>query len=292
MPELPEVEVTRRGIEPSVTGRRIERVVVRQAGLREAVDPRLAEHLEGLRIETVGRRGKFILVRCVPVDRPDGPPADPSRSGGTLLVHLGMTGTLQVVRATTPVRTHDHVDIVLGADVLRFNDARRFGLVVWHPDSAGDIEASARLRKLGVEPLTAAFAGEAGGRLLHRLSRGRSVAVKQFLLAGEAVVGVGNIYASESLFRARIDPRTAAGRIARMRYDRLAQAVRETLAEAIAKGGSTLRDFVGADGAAGYFQLDTFVYDRTGLPCRVCATPIRAIRQGQRSTFFCPHCQR
>jgi formamidopyrimidine-DNA glycosylase len=283
MPELPEVEVTRRGIEPSVVGRRIVRAVVRQTGLRETVDPHLDDHLRGLLIETVGRRGKFILVRCAA--------SDGAKPGGTLLVHLGMTGTLRVVPATTPIRAHDHVDLVLGADVLRFNDARRFGLVVWHPDAAGDVEASARLRKLGVEPFSAAFAGEAGGLLLHRLSRGRAVAVKQFLLAGEAVVGVGNIYASESLFRARIDPRTAAGRIARVRYDRLAQAVRETLAEAIAKGGSTLRDFVGADGAAGYFQLDTFVYDRTGLPCRVCGRPVRTIRQGQRSTFFCPHCQ-
>ena len=283
MPELPEVEVTRRGIEPSVIGRRIERVVVRQASLREAVDPRLDETLSGLRIETVGRRGKFILVRCLATDG--------SARGGTLLVHLGMTGTLRVVPSSTPVRTHDHVDLVLGADTLRFNDARRFGLVVWHPDAAGDIERTARLRKLGVEPFSAAFAGEAGGLHLFRTSRGRVVSVKQFLLAGESVVGVGNIYASESLFRARIDPRTAAGRIARVRYDRLAQAVRETLAEAIAKGGSTLRDFVGADGATGYFQLDTFVYDRAGLPCRVCGTPIRTIRQGQRSTFFCPHCQ-
>jgi formamidopyrimidine-DNA glycosylase len=284
MPELPEVEVTRRGIEPSVIGRRIERVVVRQTGLREQVDPRLDEKLSGLTIETVGRRGKFILLRCVATDG--------AARGGTLLVHLGMTGTLRVVPATAPVRAHDHVDVVLGTDVLRFNDARRFGLVVWHPDGAGDIESSARLRKLGVEPFSAAFEGDAGGRHLLRASRGRAVAVKQFLLGGEAVVGVGNIYASESLFRARIDPRTAAGRIARVRYDRLAHAVRETLAEAIAKGGSTLRDFVGADGAAGYFQLDTFVYDRAGLPCRVCGKPIRTIRQGQRSTFFCPHCQR
>jgi len=284
MPELPEVEVTRRGIEPSVIGQRIEHVVVRQTGLREPVDPRLDEKLSGLKIETVGRRGKFILIRCVATDG--------SARGGTLLVHLGMTGTLRVVPATTPLRAHDHVDVVLGARVLRFNDARRFGLVIWHPDADGDIEGSARLRRLGVEPFSPAFAGEAGGRHLFWLSRGRAVAVKQFLLGGEAVVGVGNIYASESLFRARIDPRTAAGRIARVRYDRLAHAVRETLAEAIAKGGSTLRDFVGADGASGYFQLDTFVYDRAGLPCRVCGTPIRTIRQGQRSTFFCPHCQR
>ncbi|MGI9025381.1 MAG: zinc finger domain-containing protein, partial [Burkholderiaceae bacterium] len=151
---------------------------------------------------------------------------------------------------------------------------------------------SRHFRKLGVEPFSEAFDAARGGRLLHHLSRDRAVSIKQFLLAGEAVVGVGNIYASESLFRARIHPRTAAGRISLERYERLADAIRETLAAAIAKGGSTLRDFVGADGAAGYFQQDYFVYDREGRPCRMCATPIRVIRQGQRSSFYCPRCQR
>jgi formamidopyrimidine-DNA glycosylase len=203
-----------------------------------------------------------------------------------------MTGTLRVMAADTQVKVHDHVDIVLGDRVLRFNDPRRFGLVLWHAGAAGAVLDSAHFHKLGVEPFSAAFAGVLGGHLLHRLSRGRSVAIKQFLLAGEAVVGVGNIYASESLFRARINPRTAAGRISLARYLLLADAIRVTLAAAIEKGGSTLRDFVGADGAAGYFQQEYFVYDRAGLPCRVCATPIRKIQQGQRSTFHCPHCQR
>ena len=284
MPELPEVEVTRRGIEPGIVGRRIDAVVVRQSSLRRPVPDTLATILTGMTIQTVRRRGKFILVDCAA-------PMDATRSG-TLLVHLGMTGTLRVMPADTPVRVHDHVDIVLGDRVLRFNDPRRFGLVLWHADGEGAVLSSAHFSKLGAEPFSEDFDVPRGGRLLHRLSRDRIVSVKAFLLAGEAVVGVGNIYASESLFRARIDPRTAAGRISLPRYERLAQAIRETLAAAIEKGGSTLRDFVGADGASGYFQLDYFVYDRAGAPCRVCATPIRAIRQGQRSTFHCPRCQR
>lgn len=288
MPELPEVEVTVRGIEPGIVGRRIDAVVVRHTGLRSRVSPTLAATLTGLRIETVSRRGKFILVRCVePSDAKTSEPRD-----GTLLIHLGMTGTLRVMPADTPVRIHDHVDLVVGDRVLRFNDARRFGLVTWHPDAAGPLGDSVHFRKLGVEPFTAAFDATHGGPLLYRASRGRSVAIKPFLLAGETVVGVGNIYASESLFRARIHPRTAAGRIALARYVVLAEAIRATLTDAIAAGGSTLRDFVGADGAPGYFQQRYFVYDREGEPCRVCSTPIRAIRQGQRSTFYCPRCQR
>ena len=287
MPELPEVEVTVRGIEPGIVGRRIDAVVVRHAGLRRAVPDGLADTLRGAIVETVSRRGKFILIRCRASD--DG--AAPSSSSGTLLVHLGMTGTLRVVPRDKPVRPHDHVDLVMGDRVLRFNDARRFGLVLWHADAEGPVLDSEHFRRLGVEPFSPAFDAPAGGLLLHRLSRGRSVAIKQFLLAGEAVVGVGNIYASESLFRARIDPRTAAGRVARLRYARLADAIRDVLTDAIAEGGSTLRDFVGADGASGYFQKQTFVYDREGLPCRVCTTPIRRIVQGQRSTFFCPRCQ-
>ncbi len=289
MPELPEVEVTVRGIAPGVVGRRVDAVVVRQSNLRQPIPDTLAHTLTGLIVEGVRRRGKFILVDCGD--------ASFDERAGTLLIHLGMTGTLRVMPRDTPVRTHDHVDLLLGrADaescVLRFNDPRRFGLVLWHPRGGGPVLDSAHFAKLGVEPFSDAFDVGRGGQLLHRLSRGRTVAIKPFLLAGETVVGVGNIYASESLFRARIRPTTAAGRIALPRYLALATAIRETLAAAIAKGGSTLRDFVGADGAAGYFQQDYFVYDRTGLPCRVCTTPIRMIRQGQRSTFFCPRCQR
>ena len=282
MPELPEVEVTRRGIEPGVVGRRIDAVVVRQESLRRAVPSDLAATLTGMVIETVRRRGKFILIGCV---------EGRGQRRGSLLVHLGMTGTLRVMPADSPVRTHDHVDLVLGDRVLRFNDPRRFGLMLWHADESGPVLGSAHFRKLGVEPFSDDFDVARGGVLLHRLSRGRVVSIKQFLLAGEAVVGVGNIYASESLFRARINPKSAAGRVSLPRYTILADAIRETLTDAIAKGGSTLRDFVGADGNAGYFQQDYFVYDRAGLPCRICGTPIRMIRQGQRSTFYCPRCQ-
>ena len=288
MPELPEVEVTRRGIEPGIVGRRIAAVVVRNAGLRRLVQEDLAEMLAGLSIETVRRRGKFILVDCID----DTPGADAAARAGTLLIHLGMTGTLRVMPSDVPVRTHDHLDLVFGDRVLRFNDPRRFGLVLWHAASDGPVLGSKHFSKLGVEPFSADFDVATGGRLLYRRSRGRSIAVKPFLLAGETVVGVGNIYASESLFRARIHPTTAAGRISLVRYVRLAESIRETLAAAIDKGGSTLRDFVGADGASGYFQLDYFVYDREGSPCRVCTTPIRRIVQGQRSTFYCPRCQR
>lgn len=290
MPELPEVEVTRRGIAPGLIGRCIDAVTIRHTGLRRAVPANLAESLAGLQIETVDRRGKFILIGCIAPAAPGVDGGEPPR-GGTLLIHLGMTGTLRVMPAHTPLRAHDHIDLILDDRVLRFNDPRRFGLVLWHGDDQGPVLASRHFRKLGAEPFSADFDVARGGRLLHRLSRGRAVSIKQFLLAGEAVVGVGNIYASESLFRARIHPRAAAGRISLERYVRLAESIRETLAAAIAKGGSTLRDFVGADGAAGYFQLDYFAYDRAGRPCRVCATPIRAIRQGQRSTFYCPRCQ-
>ncbi len=299
MPELPEVEVTRRGITPGIIGRRIAAVAIRHTGLRSAVPATLAESLTGLQIETVARRGKFILIGCIAPHANDIDPrvtapiaAPVTARGGTLLVHLGMTGTLRVMAADTPLRAHDHIDLILGDRVLRFNDPRRFGLVLWHGDDEGPVLASKHFRKLGVEPLAEDFDTARGGQLLYRSSRGRAVSIKQFLLAGGAVVGVGNIYASESLFRAGIHPRTAAGRISLARHVRLAHEIRETLAAAIAKGGSTLRDFVGADGAAGYFQQDYFVYDRAGRPCRVCSTPIRMIRQGQRSSFYCPRCQR
>jgi len=183
---------------------------------------------------------------------------------------------------------HDHIDWRFDDFTLRFRDPRRFGAVLWHPREAGDVLGHPLLAKLGVEPFSRSF----DGALLYRETRGRKLSVKQALLAGEIVVGVGNIYASESLFRAGIRPTVAAGRVSLARYELLADAVRAVLASAIEKGGSTLRDFVGSDGESGYFQLEYFVYDRAGQPCRVCATPIRQIVQGQRSTYFCPRCQR
>lgn len=275
MPELPEVEVTRRGISPHITEQTIERVDVRTPMLRWPIPPGLTALVGGHRVERVERRGKYLLIE---VDT------------GWLIVHLGMTGTLRILPRDALERRpdkHEHVDIVFEHTVLRFRDPRRFGAVLWHPREAGDIASHPLLLSLGVEP----FSPEFTAQLLFERTRGRSVAIKQALLAGDIVVGVGNIYASESLFRARIHPARAAGRIALPRFEILAEAIRDTLAEAITKGGSTLRDFVASDGARGYFQLDYFAYDRAGEPCKVCGTPIRQIVQGQRSTFYCPNCQ-
>lgn len=295
MPELPEVEVTRRGLLPHVVGRRIAAVTVRHRGLRWPVDPELEARLARRLVRRIERRGKYLLLECVS--------ADATQPAGWLLVHLGMTGTLRVLPEAPPPGVHDHFDLVLDADpdtapdaapgqhprtiVLRFRDPRRFGAILWTTLPEADLPSHPLLSTLGIEPFDPAF----DGAWLHRHTRGRSAAIKTVLLAGAIVVGVGNIYASESLFRAGIRPTTPAGRLSRARCDRLAQAVRETLAQAIERGGSTLRDFVGSDGASGYFQLDCFVYDRAGQPCRVCATPVRQIVQGQRSTFYCPNCQ-
>lgn len=276
MPELPEVEVTRRGIAPHVAGTRVARIDVRNASLRWPVPAGLDALLRGETLIDVTRRGKYLLLEYAP---------------GWLLVHLGMTGTLRVLpepEALPVAGIHDHIDLVFERCALRYRDPRRFGAVLFHPRSAGDVLGHALLANLGVEPFSDAF----DGNLLYAGTRGRTVAIKQALLAGSIVVGVGNIYASESLFRAGINPRLAAGKLSRPRCEKLAVAVRETLAAAIEKGGSTLRDFVGSDGKSGYFQLEYFVYDRAGQPCRVCGTPIRQIVQQQRSTFFCPHCQK
>ncbi|EKZ96315.1 bifunctional DNA-formamidopyrimidine glycosylase/DNA-(apurinic or apyrimidinic site) lyase [Cupriavidus metallidurans] len=296
MPELPEVEVTRRGLLPHVVGRRITDVTVRHRGLRWPVEPELEARLTGRTIGRIERRGKYLLLECLP-------PVDATRAGtgedaapGWLLVHLGMTGTLRVYPDPPAPGAHDHLDLLLAAGpdtakaepvVLRFRDPRRFGAILWTPLAESDLPGHPLLSRLGIEPFDPRF----DGAWLHRGMRGRSMAIKQALLAGDVVVGVGNIYCSESLFRAGIRPTTQAGRLSLARCEKLAVAVRETLAEAIARGGSTLRDFVGSDGSSGYFQLDCFVYDRAGEPCRICGTPIRQILQGQRSTFYCPHCQ-
>jgi len=309
MPELPEVEVTRRGLLPHVVGRRIAEVVVRHRGLRWPVETGLEAQLAGRVVARIERRGKYLLLECVRAaphdDGAPGPaavagPAPGSPPGGErgwLLIHLGMTGTLRVLPQAPPPGAHDHLDLVLaGAEgdgaaaplVLRFRDPRRFGAVLWSALAEAELETHPLLRGLGIEPFDARF----DGAWLHRHGRGRSAAIKTVLLAGNIVVGVGNIYASESLFAAGIRPTTPAGRLSLARCERLAAAVRDTLARAIERGGSTLRDFVGSDGSSGYFQLDCAVYDRAGHPCRVCGTTIRQIVQGQRSTFYCPTCQR
>lgn len=269
MPELPEVEITRRGIEPSIAGQTITSVIVRNRHLRWPVPRHLAETISGRTVQQVLRRAKYILVDC---------------GNGWLILHLGMSGSLRVVPAKKPPEAHDHVDLVFGGHAIRLRDPRRFGAVLW---TTGDVLKHPLLVSLGPEPLGADFDGD----VLYRASRGRRVSVKRFIMDHHVVVGVGNIYANESLFRAGINPRTAAGRITKARYARLVDEIKATLTAALAAGGSSLRDFVHSDGASGYFQQQYFVYDRTGEPCRVCKTPVRTSRQGQRSTFYCVRCQ-
>lgn len=274
MPELPEVETTRRGIAPHLIGRRITAVTLRRRDLRWPIPPEVSELLPGQRIEDVERRAKYLLLHT---------------QAGSALLHLGMTGVLRVLPPDALVGKHDHVDIALevktgeGPRVLRFTDARRFGCLLWQPPGT----THELLGNLGPEPLTDAFDGD----LLWRLSRGRTAAVKLFLMDNAVVVGVGNIYASEALFAAGIDPRRAAGAVSRARYARLAAEVKRILAWAIERGGTTLRDFINPDGMPGYFVRELMVYGREGEPCKVCGTPIRQAVLGQRSTFWCPRCQ-
>jgi len=269
MPELPEVEVTRRGLEPQIAGRVISGVAVREPRLRWPVS-RAVTKLAGRTVKAVRRRGKYLLVDC---------------GDGHLIVHLGMSGSLRVVPPGTPAQKHDHFDLVLGDRLLRLRDPRRFGAVLWCP---GEVAAHPLLAHLGVEPLSDQF----NAQQLHALTRGMRVAIKLFLMDARRVVGVGNIYASESLFRAGINPRKAARRLTVRESEKLVPAVKRTLLAAIKAGGSTLRDFVGADGEAGYFQQRYWAYDREGKPCRRCGTPIKRIVQGARSTFYCPTCQK
>lgn len=271
MPELPEVETTRRGIEPHVRGRRIERLVVRQPRLRWPIPPELAVLLAGQTIERVERRGKYLLF---PFAR------------GTLLIHLGMSGSLRIIAAEQAAGKHDHVDIVLNSgQALRYTDPRRFGAMLW---CDGDVRVHPLLAELGPEPLTEAFDGD----YLFERSRARSAPVKTFLMDSHIVVGVGNIYANEALFSAGIRPDRAAGRVSRARYALLAAEVKRVLARSIKQGGTTLRDFVGGDGNPGYFRQQLNVYGRGGEPCRACGVALKEIRLGQRSTVFCPHCQK
>jgi len=274
VPELPEVETTRRGVAPALAGKRVVAVHVYDRRLRWPVPAGLAQALEGRTLVGVDRRSKYLLFRFA------GP-----RGIDTLLVHLGMTGSLRIYPRAPERKPHDHVDIVFdGKLTLRYRDPRRFGTMLW---IAGDAASHPLIATLGVEPFSAAFDAD----LLHRGTRGRRVAIKLALMDNKLVVGVGNIYANEALFRAGIRPTKAAGRLSRERLAALVDAVRATLADAIAAGGSTLRDYVGSDGEPGGFQLGYAVYGREGAPCRVCGTPIRALRQGQRSTYYCPRCQ-
>ncbi|HWP10303.1 MAG TPA: bifunctional DNA-formamidopyrimidine glycosylase/DNA-(apurinic or apyrimidinic site) lyase [Ramlibacter sp.] len=270
MPELPEVEVTRLSLADRIVGARIESVRVGKP-LRWPLGLQ-TDGLVGRTVRGVRRRGKYLLMDL---------------DEGLLLLHLGMSGSLSFDARAPLAGAHDHFDLVTSRGILRLNDPRRFGAVVYA--SGENAPAAAKLLgRLGVEPLGDAFGLEA----FHAGLRRRQAPVKQVLLAGDLVVGVGNIYASEALFLAGIRPTLRASRISRPRAEKLRAAVREVLARAVAAGGSTLRDFSNARGEAGYFQLEAMVYDRAGQPCRVCGTPVKCIRQGQRASYFCPNCQK
>ena len=270
MPELPEVETTRRGIAPHLVGQRIERLVARIPALRWPIPPTLGRTVRGREVHGVERRAKYLLLHT---------------DAGAVLLHLGMSGALRVLARGEPLRAHDHVDFELAnGRLLRLNDPRRFGCVLWQ--RAGTTHAL--LAGLGPEPLGPAF----DGAHLFRASRGRSAPIKHFLMDQRIVVGVGNIYAAEALFAAGIHPKRAAGRITLARYERLASGIRRILEHAISRGGTTLRDFLAPDGEPGYFEQELFVYDRAGEPCRVCGTTLRLADWGQRQTAYCPRCQR
>jgi formamidopyrimidine-DNA glycosylase len=271
VPELPEVETTRRGIEPHVLGRRIERLCVFDRRLRWPVDPSLAATVQGSTIRRAGRRAKYLLIET---------------DAGTLILHLGMSGSLRVLPRNAPRITHDHVDIELDSGhTLRFNDPRRFGCLLF---TATDPAGHPLLRRLAPEPLDEVFDAD----YLWKVTRRRSVAIKQLIMNSTLVVGVGNIYASEALFRARVRPRRRASSLSRAECAKLARAIKSTLTMALKAGGTTLRDYVGADGNPGYFRQKLYVYERAGDACRVCGNPVKQFEQHGRSTYWCPRCQK
>ena len=271
MPELPEVETTRRGISPHVGGKRVRNLVVRNGQLRWPVPPDLPALLRGKTLQTVERRGKYLLLHF---------------QHGTVLWHLGMSGSLRLVQATDPVRKHDHVDMVFSGGVaLRFQDPRRFGALLW---TAEPLDQHKLLVHLGPEPLTDAFTAE----YLFARSRKRSQPVKTWLMDSRIVVGVGNIYANEALFAAGLHPLRKTGKLTRAECERLVVVVKRILAHAIERGGTTLRDFVGGDGKPGYFAQELWVYGRAGLACKTCSKSLTERRLGQRSTVYCTHCQK
>jgi formamidopyrimidine-DNA glycosylase len=275
MPELPEVEVTARALAQRFDGKRVETLKIHNRSLRWPVPRSLPAAVNGQAIEHIGRRGKYLLWQL---------------PTGVLISHLGMSGSWRIHEggAVPPRQTHDHVELEGDGAVARMNDPRRFGALLWHSHRDGDVNRHPLLAELGIEPFDERFDGD----WLHAATRGRSADIKAVLLAGKAVVGVGNIYATESLFDARIHPRTPAQRIGRARYARLADAIRRVLGRAIEAGGSTLRDFSDVDGVAGRYTEFAQAYDRAGLPCLRCGTRVRRIVQGQRATYFCPRCQR
>lgn len=278
MPELPEVEVSRLGLLPELVGRCITGAVTRTPKLRYPLPKNLGKRLTGARLANIRRRAKYLLFDI------DHLPGDKT---ATLILHLGMSGSLRIVPPDTPPQTHDHVDIAFGDKVLRLRDPRRFGALLWH-DNEIPIDDHPLIKVLGIEPLEELFDGE----WLHDHLRKRSGPIKPVLMDSHMVVGIGNIYAAESLFLSGISPLRAAQKISATRCDKLADAVKKTLSAAVAAGGSSVRDYVHSDGGAGCFQLQCAVYEREGEPCLGCGKPVRKIRQAGRSTFYCPHCQK
>lgn len=270
MPELPEVETTCRGITPHIQQQTILQVIIRQAQLRWPVPAALIAELPTQRVENISRRGKYLLLHI---------------TRGTLIIHLGMSGNLRILPSDTLAQKHDHVDILFANGVcLRFNDPRRFGCVLW---TDADPAQHSLLKKLGPEPLSTDF----NGAYLLQAANKHKIAIKNFIMNSQIVVGVGNIYANEALFMAGIHPKHAAGRITAEQYDHLAKAIKKILTAAIKQGGTTLRNFITSDGKPGYFKQRLKVYGRGKLPCVTCTTPLREIRLGQRSTVFCVQCQ-
>lgn len=274
MPELPEVETTRRGIATIMPGHVLKQFLVHESRMRWPVPPDIGQTISGHKVIGCERRGKYLLINF---------------DHGTQIIHLGMSGSLRRATTDEPRRKHDHAEWLFEHARFLLHDPRRFGAILWHDNTAGPLAAHPLLAKLGIEPFDPLFTGG----YLHERLRGKTLSIKQALLAGTIVVGVGNIYASEALFRARIHPAAPAGTISLERCRRLAAAIRQTLSEALESGGSTLRDYVNATGEPGaYFDIYAAVYEKSGLPCTVCAQPIRRIVQGQRATYYCPKCQR
>lgn len=270
MPELPEVETTKRGIEPHLLNRTIKSVVIRHRGLRWPIPANLEKELSGQRVNSITRRGKYILVNV---------------KSGTLIIHLGMSGSMRKTKCSEPAEKHDHVDFVLGQYCIRFRDPRRFGAILFTKE---DPLQHKLLKSLGPEPLDKAFNAE----YLFQRSRDRKVSVKQFIMDSKVVVGIGNIYASESLFYAGINPNRAAGKISKPRYTELVRSIKKVLHAAIKQGGTTLQDFTNSEGKPGYFKQKLAVYGREGEPCIQCGKPIKHLVQGQRASYYCSHCQR
>ncbi len=275
MPELPEVEVSRLGLVPHLCGQPIVGAVLRIARLRHDLPPGLTERIVGLRLDGIVRRGKYLLFDC-----------ESTTGGGWLILHLGMSGSLRLVTPDTPIRKHDHVDLIFERSVMRLRDPRRFGTLVWH--EGRDVGAHPLIAVLGIEP----FAPDFDGDWLYAATRKRRAPIKTVLMDSHMVVGIGNIYASESLFLAGVSPLRPASMLSRQRCRRLVSAIQTTLEKSIAAGGSTVRDYVHSDGGAGRFQLSCSVYGRAGEPCPRCHAPVRSLHLAGRNTFYCPACQK